>query len=120
MTTELEKQFFDTFGIETIINCDKCLSKPFSSELCYQAECNKQYPTITDTHYLKLIVMASDCDNLRVFNNVDDLKNTVLNILINCYNKFLNWNCKTGEEWATEIKNKVLEIFEVNNEIKGI
>lgn len=42
MTTELEKQFFDTFGI-----------KPDTSEVAYFTG-NIGYPKITDRHYLEL------------------------------------------------------------------
>lgn len=43
MTTDLEKQFFDTFGIE-----------PDTSEVAYFTG-NMGYPPITDRHYLELL-----------------------------------------------------------------
>lgn len=123
MSNEVEKKFFEVFNIPKtklefecgVIACpNHILSGKFACITCSHKSKQEilDYPQITAQRLLELLVVASDCDDLRVFKNVNDLKNTVLNILINCYNKFLHWDCKTGEEWATEIKNKVLEIFE--------
>ena len=72
MANELEKQFFDTFGIEPIA-CNDCIE-------CYEANttpfpwCEKlDYPQITDTHYLKLICELSKCKAF--FNNFYRLQN---------------------------------------------
>lgn len=68
MTTELEKQFFDTFGIEpkkvTIWNALPC----------YMSE---EYPQITDRHYLELICIVNE---RRILPNldVDGLKEYIL------------------------------------------
>lgn len=102
MTSKLEKRFFNTFGI-----------KPDTSETAYFIGHYNEYPQITPQRLLELVVLASDSDDLKVFKDVDDLKNTVLNILIDCYNNFLECDYKNLDEWAIEIKDKVLEIFEV-------
>ena len=68
MTNDLEKQFFDTFGIEPI----EIPSREYDSdgEICsYYVE----YPQITDTHYLKLICELSKCKAF--FNNFYRLQN---------------------------------------------
>ena len=57
MTTELEKQFFDTFGIEPY----ETPSREYDSdgEIC---SWYVEYPQITDTHYLKMVVFLSGED----------------------------------------------------------
>lgn len=72
MTTELEKQFFDTFGIEKIKMCRyhhcKCTFKDGKgrvSTMCPGEYASKkpcyfvieEYPQIKDKHYLKLICL---------------------------------------------------------------
>lgn len=83
MTNELEKTFFDTFGIEpkcqnTFINPSKC---PFneSRECC---DCvSFEYPQITDSILLGLICIDNQ-ENIyecRPFaNNVEELKTYIL------------------------------------------
>ena len=46
MNNDLEKQFFDTFGIEP---------RPIYSELWADEWVKDEYPQITDRHYLELI-----------------------------------------------------------------
>jgi hypothetical protein len=80
MTNELERTFFDTFGIEPITqavwNSTETKWKNFESW--------EEYPQITDTHYLKLICELSKCkaffNNFYRFQNVDieQLKEQVL------------------------------------------
>ena len=84
MTNELEKTFFDTFGIPRLCSsqicehwgdCEGCLMYP---------DFALDYPQITDTHYLKLICELSKCkaffNNFYRFQNVDieQLKEQVL------------------------------------------
>ena len=91
MTNELEKQFFDTFGIESKnISTGECKYK-ITPEFC-ESNCldckntikEATYPQITDTHYLKLICELSKCkaffNNFYRFQNVDieQLKEQVL------------------------------------------
>lgn len=66
MTTELEKQFFDTFGIEPKLNdCNWQCQKP--SKLIYMCANNnncehcKEYPQITDRILLELICINNSC-----------------------------------------------------------
>ena len=59
MTTDLEKRFFDTFGIEKIIPCYKCNMQNTNwdcKRIClYDDEKRKEYPQITDSILLELI-----------------------------------------------------------------
>ena len=96
MTTELEKQFFDTFGIEpkkvTIWN-----SLP-----CYACE---EYPQITDKHYLELICLL----------------NKLIDEKYNEYETFISFDYKNLKEeilrecliHREELKHQVQAIFEV-------
>ena len=73
MTNELEKQFFQCFGIKPSTKYD----------YCWKSEENKDklYPQITDRILLELIIiLGSICT---VFDkNIDDLKENVLKNLI--------------------------------------
>ena len=67
MTTELEKQFFDTFGVEPYdkyYNCKLNLEgdcKPEKScRICEYLEEVYCYPQITDRHYLELICLVNE------------------------------------------------------------
>ena len=69
MTTELEKQFFDTFGIEPTANKYECrcgtsstkhTTKTCKSPICDKMYCDQKqtgvfYPMIENRHYLELI-----------------------------------------------------------------
>ena len=90
MTNELEKQFFDTFGIEPIkkqeselvaigenIRGLKRVEKPFY-----------EYPQITDSILLNLICIATASEitvEFKRIKNVEHLKEVVLNYCIRRY-----------------------------------
>lgn len=88
MTTEIEKQFFDTFGIEP----KEIPSREYDSngEICsYYVE----YPQITDTHYLKLIcIISQELDSFVILSrfNLDEFKREILLGLIRTKYKFYN------------------------------
>ena len=84
MTNELEKIFFDTFGIEAKCKCTK-------DGNCYFQECSKcdwyihTYPQITDRILLELICILTRFYGELVLEqclDVKDLKEQVLNIFI--------------------------------------
>ena len=70
MTNDLEKQFFDTFGIEPK-HTDFAIKRNDKGEMEYPPIYT--YPQITDTHYLKLICELSKCK--AYFNNFYRLQN---------------------------------------------
>lgn len=78
MTTEIEKQFFDTFKIEPM----EIPSREYNSdgEICsYYVE----YPQITDIILLELIrILSNKPTNVLLANNVDELKEYVLDSCI--------------------------------------
>ena len=80
MANELEKQFFDTFGIEPRDHkgCSWGGYCPFEEhidcgECSYWETWKTDYPQLTDTHYLKLICELSKCK--AYFNNFYRLQN---------------------------------------------
>lgn len=108
MTNELEKQFFDTFGIEPIA-CNDCIE-------CYEANttpfpwCEKlDYPQITDRILLELICILNDYGAsylcYRFKRNIDDLKKEILTDLIFSLIGENNANKKT-------LKQQVQALFE--------
>ena len=82
MTNELEKQFFDTFGIEaklviSLEDWESCKDLPRAEELF------KHYPQISDRILLELLViMTRYTDIINGFDNVQELKEFVLKDLI--------------------------------------
>lgn len=75
MTTDLEKQFFDTFGIEPKTN------QVYGIQLDYHIE---DYPQITDTHYLQLICELSGvcCPHFAFERDISELKEVILKFCI--------------------------------------
>jgi hypothetical protein len=79
MTNELEKQFFDTFGIEPITqavwNSTETKWKNFESW--------EEYPQITDRILLELILIYSQISNLPIcYDTVESFKEGVLECFI--------------------------------------
>ena len=114
MTTEIEKTFFDTLGIEqkcqnTFINPSKC---PFieSRECC---DCvSFEYPQISDRILLELICILSEwrqyCDSDYVIKaiNIDNLKEDILKDCLYMSNWYEFKKC------GKDIKHQVRTLFE--------
>ena len=91
MTNELEKQFFDTFGI---------IPTPIYSELWADEWMAEEYPQITDRILLELICIAHTSPVITFCSrNVVNLKNEVLNVLCNYID-------------SRDIKHQVRTLFE--------
>lgn len=74
MVTDLEKQFFDTFGIE-----------PDKSENAYFTGRYGDYPTITDRILLELMFLITDINisfELRNIRNIETFKTALLEFFI--------------------------------------
>jgi hypothetical protein len=94
MTSELEKQFFDTFGIEPKklnFKTMNCACGCHDCENCdkYKNNFSKSYPQITDRILLELICLCCKAFNLLnielsvVFAfNIDEIKQSILTRLI--------------------------------------
>lgn len=79
MTTDLEKQFFDTFGIEPDKWCKIGIDKDGNF---YKEPTDKRYPQITDHILLKLICIANKYGVLPYTTTIKNLKDRTLRILI--------------------------------------
>lgn len=81
MTNELEKTFFDTFGVEPKYKCTKDGS-------CYFQECSKcgwytrTSPQITDRILLELICIANQYEDYPISTNVKNIQAQTLRILL--------------------------------------
>ena len=89
MTSELEKTFFDTFGIEKILPCATCCFWHHDKDRCYwdyenDTECKapKVYPKITDRILLELIRLGLNYDFVIHAKSKDELKEKLLTLLI--------------------------------------
>ena len=83
MITELEKQFFDTFGIEPkepIFKTMNCACGCHDCENCekYKNNFSKTYPQITDRHYLGLLAILNK-KSFFIGTTIDELKEEALN-----------------------------------------
>ena len=117
MTTEIEKTFFDTFGIEP--KYKTCVFKYCKNKKEYDCEnCNDRewhYPQISDNILLELIVIIMFHEDLYGFpRNVKDLKENVLKQLIQLYQSFSVAISYDGEyqQTAEQIKHQVCTLFE--------
>lgn len=106
MTSKLEKQFFDTFGIDKRIEFEACHA--IDSSYTYSTAV-KRYPQITDHILLELIVIISSKIPFlgramymeHRYRNIEDLKVTVLNMLI---------------EYKVQYEHQVHTLFGVDND----
>ena len=97
MTNEIEKKFFDTFGIKEKTN------KVYGVQLDYHID---DYPQITDHILLELICIATASEitvEFKGIKNVEHLKEVVLNYCIKRYGYCLH---------KDKFKHQVRTLFE--------
>ena len=126
MTTELEKQFFETFGIEpksvkrtlklAMPGYDESdLPKDLRQFISSQAQVYHVYPQITDRILLELILINMHNEDLFGYpTNIQELKDNTLKQLIETYNKFSTCVTYDGEyqQTARKIKHQISILFE--------
>ena len=125
MTNELEKQFFNTFGIEPKCYCgndyvfeamleDECTDG--NREKCKTCKkVGKTYPQITD--HILLELMCIRCKELISIikvkgDNREELKNYILKLCIEDYTFYSKTSEKTYNELANNFKQQVRTLFE--------
>lgn len=102
MTNELEKTFFDTFGIEP-----KTIIEPrYSLNTEYYEEKVEKYPQITDHILLELICL----NNIYLWETHTSTVNELKNILLNKYIEHVNLMADENEK--QEYINLVRALFE--------
>lgn len=108
MTNELEKKFFDTFGIEPIEfkSCDIDTFCPYPEKECETDTCpyyityKIDYPQITDRTLLKLICIANKYYIDLEGTDIETIKNSLLeNFMF----------------FKIDVKEDIRELFEENN-----
>lgn len=115
MTTELEKQFFDTFGIEPkeFKSCDVGTFCPYDNQLCddtcpYYRTYKVDYPEITDNILLELICIINKRSDFGLFSSkIDELKDEILDHCLILIGDDTDYT--TGFE--EEIKQQVQALF---------
>ena len=109
MTTEQEKKFFETFGIEPIAEyCKHQCNNELDESACIGCKYIEkvEYPQITDKQYLELICLLTKSKAMLPIicsENTQDLKDEILWDLIKAYTQF-----------KKEIKHQVQAIFGSN------
>ncbi len=83
MTNELEKQFFDTFGIKKELNtCEAgrygCPNPGLCIDICSNFKSMKFYPQITDRILLELICIANKAYIDLEGTDIETMKNSLL------------------------------------------
>ena len=89
MTSELEKKFFDTFGIEPreFKSCDVDSSCPYEGQSCddtcpYYKTYKVDYPAISDSILLELICIANKYEYYPTSTNIKNIQAQTLRILL--------------------------------------
>ena len=102
MTTEIEKTFFNTFGIEP-----KTIIEPrYSLNTEYYEEKIEKYPQITNRILLELICL----NNIYLWETHTSTVNELKNILLNKYVEHVNLMADENEK--QEYINQVRALFE--------
>ena len=115
MTTEIEKTFFDTFGIESKHKCTDGALEPCNEQCNECGYYELRYPQISDRILLELILINMHNEDLFGYpTNIRELKDNTLKQLIETYNKFSNCVTCDGEyqQSARDIKHQVRTLFE--------
>ena len=112
MTNELEKTFFDTFGIEPLIKNIPCSECEFNLEECGCFYCDREtYPQITDHILLNLICIATEYENYSETTNMKNIKERTLRILLRA-EKFYDKNCYGSDRQYKKLAKRVRTLFE--------
>lgn len=116
MTNELEKRFFDTFGIEAKQKCAKPLLKTTSGfckayKNCVGCDYNDlKYPQITDRILLNLICIANEYENYSETTNIKNIQARTLRILLRA-EKFYDKNHYGSDRQYKKLVKRVRKLF---------
>lgn len=111
MTNELEKKFFDTFGIEP--EYKTCIFKYCKNKKEYDCEnCGDRiwhYPQITDRILLNLICIANQYEYYLISTNIKNIQARTLRMLLKT-KKYLK-DTYSSQDWHNELVRKVRTLF---------
>lgn len=106
--SEIEKQFFETFGIKPdITSCYHRCKKDLNCRECNDAKVI--YPEITDHILLELICL----NNIYLWETHTSTVNELKNVLLNKYIEYVNLMADENEK--QEYINQVQSLFKENN-----
>ena len=106
--SEIEKQFFETFGIKPdITSCYHRCKKDLNCRECNEAKVI--YPQITDRILLELICL----NNIYLWGTHTSTVNELKNVLLNKYIEYVNLMADENEK--QEYINQVQALFKENN-----
>lgn len=86
MTNELEKKFFDTFGIEP-----KIINTAVGRGFYIEHNRVEKYPQITDRILLELICIANERENYPISTNIKNIQARTLRILLRTEKHYKNY-----------------------------
>ena len=114
MTNELEKQFFDTFGIEpklviSLEDWERCKDLPRAEELF------KYYPQITDRILLELICIANQHEDYPISTNIKNIQAQTLRTLLKA-KKYLK-DTYSHQGCHNSLVRKVRKLFKGDNNV---
>ena len=112
MTKELEKKFFDTFGIEP--EYKTCIFKYCKNKKEYDCEnCGDRiwhYPQITSYILLGLICIANEYENYSETTNIENIQARTLRILLRA-EKFYDKNHYGSDRQYKKLVKRVRTLF---------
>ena len=96
MTNELEKKFFNAFGIESksYLVCTSrwdCIDAQPCEQCYYSKLIEDEYPKITDRILLELICIANEYENYSETTNINNIKERTLRILLRAEKFYKNY-----------------------------
>ena len=124
MATEIEKTFFDTFGIEPITYCSKpILDCGARKSVTCTKDCEYHsgvlYPQITDLHYLKLIKILASAEGLGTVYITNLFDNWIVEGACRSKERFenlesaiLHYSCRIAHCLNEKEKHQVRTLFE--------
>ena len=116
MTNELEKRFFNTFGIEAKQKCAKPLLKTTGGFCKAYTNCvgcdynDLKYPQITDRILLNLICIANEYENYSETTNIENIQARTLRILLRA-EKFYDKNHYGSDRQYKKLVKRVRTLF---------
>lgn len=119
MISELEKQFFDTFGIETIkrrtcSNAGDCPDGCIVCDTCMHWHIRREdYPQITDHILLGLICVANQHENYPISTNIKNIQARTLRILLRTEKLYKKYHGSDGR--YKKLVKQVCKLFKENS-----
>ena len=126
MTNELEKKFFETFGIEpksvkrtlklAMSGYDESdLPEDLRQFISSQAQVYHVYPQITDRILLNLICIANEYLDYPTSTNIKNIQARTLRMLLKVKKYFKD--TYSSQDWHNELARKVRKLFKGDNNV---